>query len=973
MSENNLNDRFPEMKPINSPPTLSTINGIGTTVYGQRDYDDMTQSYVVTHWIVVLFIPIFAIGAYRVITASSGWYFLGKVPLSTSIKMWNRFLVLSIFVGISYFVWHSYTHTPEALARAKMAEAKRLLDDGNVSEAAAKYAEVVRGSTSEKGNAKAQLKDLVANHLQDADSKEVAQVLTIGAELRLPAIGETGLKLAKDRAKSNGRGALVILKAVEPIMFGQLGKDVQTQRRDILEEIVKKSPDDFEAITELAMAYDDLGQRNKCEFLLEPHKDKLGTTRAALILGRIYFDRNKDEEALKLLHPYVKAHLSSFQTSFDGYKQTLSSVENRNLTSLKSGKASDFDYAKYKSSSKAEQTKMVNDYLDKKLKNDPAVKNALKKIREHNSVVPAALDVGLLLLRRGQMASDEKARKADLEEAEKTFLAIRSAAGKNEQYQLSLGQVYYWLGKHAKGKTIFNQLLRGNGKNSQTLVSLSRAYRELGEIDEARSLAEEGYEKALMDNDKYLAAMQRALLFTSTDDQIQWLERCNLNVPSTKAEMHTARGNKAMTENNRDRAIKEFRQAIAIQETLPDSSTNLNNNGLNYLSLYRAAGKREYLDKGLAQLERAIALEPSNSILLANVADTMLETAVRDVIGDAIKLERIRQKASLRVLSYLCKNQKEQAALNAKLLDHVCFKKARRFYENLIIVSPKSFTGYNNLLAIYDRARDTRGLQNLEKRLASSNVPRHPNRANNPFRKNDPKWAELVRKTAKNDEATVAEARKLKGATLALNVSYLANDKLVLEYFEKKDYADEIVRLAEEAHNASPSIGTRGGLVAALLNRTSRDLRSANEAYHKLADKCGQSVNSTYLIAYVLSYDNPMQKDILAHADVRRVQDLLKQRMQSTPGDNSPWLWVMMRHIDEQEADEMAVRFRFNKHLHAKHNVERKLNSVSSTFAIEAYWESQITGETATAEQLWQNAVRNNVQMPTEKFPMNAK
>ena len=83
MAENSLAEKFPEMRPISAAPSLSTVNGIGMTLVGRRDYDDETRTYVKTHCFSILFIPILAAGAYRVLdTGQGGWYFLGKVPLS---------------------------------------------------------------------------------------------------------------------------------------------------------------------------------------------------------------------------------------------------------------------------------------------------------------------------------------------------------------------------------------------------------------------------------------------------------------------------------------------------------------------------------------------------------------------------------------------------------------------------------------------------------------------------------------------------------------------------------------------------------------------------------------------------------------------------------------------------------------------------------------------------------------------------
>ena len=99
----NLAERFPRMRPIKTAPGLMTINGIGCTMYGRRDLDPESGAYVKTHCFTVLFIPLLALGAYRVVDSPErGWYFLGKEPLSGFARSWNYAVAfLSICLGLS--------------------------------------------------------------------------------------------------------------------------------------------------------------------------------------------------------------------------------------------------------------------------------------------------------------------------------------------------------------------------------------------------------------------------------------------------------------------------------------------------------------------------------------------------------------------------------------------------------------------------------------------------------------------------------------------------------------------------------------------------------------------------------------------------------------------------------------------------------------------------------------------------------
>jgi hypothetical protein len=82
-------------------PTLYTLNGIGATFYGNRDFDPNTRSYVTNHWFTFFFVPVFPLGAYRVSDAGSRLYHIyGKVPLSNFLKKSRWAIVATILVLI---------------------------------------------------------------------------------------------------------------------------------------------------------------------------------------------------------------------------------------------------------------------------------------------------------------------------------------------------------------------------------------------------------------------------------------------------------------------------------------------------------------------------------------------------------------------------------------------------------------------------------------------------------------------------------------------------------------------------------------------------------------------------------------------------------------------------------------------------------------------------------------------------------
>jgi hypothetical protein len=98
---------------------MSSINGIGTTLYGKKG-EDLDGSYVATEWFIFAFLPIIPIGSFRVwkekITTSGVpliahnskiEYRRKKVPLDweqvmrTYLKTWG---VIAALLLVSFFI-----------------------------------------------------------------------------------------------------------------------------------------------------------------------------------------------------------------------------------------------------------------------------------------------------------------------------------------------------------------------------------------------------------------------------------------------------------------------------------------------------------------------------------------------------------------------------------------------------------------------------------------------------------------------------------------------------------------------------------------------------------------------------------------------------------------------------------------------------------------------------------------------------
>lgn len=92
-------------------PVMSTINGIGTTIYGREEQGD-DGAYVTTLFFVLLFIPILPLGAYLVADAGGRSYrFFGKAPLGSFSYLLGLFWLVgasgAALFGIGSTLWAS--------------------------------------------------------------------------------------------------------------------------------------------------------------------------------------------------------------------------------------------------------------------------------------------------------------------------------------------------------------------------------------------------------------------------------------------------------------------------------------------------------------------------------------------------------------------------------------------------------------------------------------------------------------------------------------------------------------------------------------------------------------------------------------------------------------------------------------------------------------------------------------------------
>jgi hypothetical protein len=177
---------------------------------------------------------------------------------------------------------------------------------------------------------------------------------------------------------------------------------------------------------------------------------------------------------------------------------------------------------------------------------------------------------------------------------------------------------------------------------------------------------------------------------------------------------------------------------------------------------------------------------------------------------------------------------------------------------------------------------------------------------------------------------------------------------------------DQLVQLADEAHTAAPSAGTRSVLTAALLTRASVTCAQGSPAYARHADRYCRSLGPSYLIPVLMSGDTELRKLLLEDADVQRVIKLTMEKGQAFPDEWSFWDWAMFRHAAPEQAAAVAEALRGDEVRRLSAILKNRLAPLAATPACDRYWMLQLDGKEGEAIAVLRGCADQGVPIPVD-------
>jgi hypothetical protein len=664
----------------------------------------------------------------------------------------------------------------------------------------------------------------------------------------------------------------------------------------------------------------------------------------------------------------VQAQLTKLRAVERNYTNAYARASAAAVQSLRNNSADADFYARYERASKAQKEELVGDYIHKWLENDATFKRAIAELKAANTIVNVTLDLGIVQLNRAQGFPDPAARKSELEAAEKTFLAIRGLAGETDEYRLFLGQVYYWLGRSKEGKDLFDQLLASRKRAFPILMQLTETLREVGDHTQAREMAEEAYRAAKDDKHKFAAAALRAHTQKDTDDQIAWLELADPSDIVTQISLNNARGEKALSQGNKQLAADYLRKAVEGYQKQPKTTSVLNNGGLACLTLYNVTGDVRDHNRGLAMLEEAISLAPSDSILLGNTMHILFYSALGDLIREQIKVDLLGENPNLGMLGHLYDDEPTRAQLYQRLRDNEKLKKCLTYLDKGLLLAPKSLDLYQQGLHIHAGFRDLAELQKLQQRLTIA----------------EPDFAESIRLTkeavsgAKDKDYLDKVQVQLRKLESLLQSPAVKEHPLTLEcvtsewiglsqsavlYGGRAD-SQKLLEAARAAYARHPSASSRAVLKEAHLYRAHEELTQQSPDYSQLAKSHRRTLTPRYLMTFLLERGGPLAEAIRRNADFQQAVALEKESGKRFPAFRSVEDWAFFRTVDPQEAAAIAQKMKEDKAGQLVDELQFQLHPMSATLALEQYWTRKMKGDEKAAAEAYAQAIRQGVPLP---------
>ncbi|HWO23179.1 MAG TPA: hypothetical protein VNO30_30765 [Kofleriaceae bacterium] len=347
---------------------------------------------------------------------------------------------------------------------------------------------------------------------------------------------------------------------------------------------------------------------------------------------------------------------------------------------------------------------LVREWGNKQIAEDPAVKRAEEALLAVADVVQISIVAGMVKLRRAQGLAGA-ARDAMLLEAERAFLAIRTEAEGQPEFQLGLGEIYARLGKSKESEAAFAAVLAKNEPHLSLRVA--SLYRDLGSVERAREVATSVYNKQGEPRVAQHAAGFLGLLETGIDDDAAegWYRKANTSEPHVRAALLDLEGRRLLRQGKRAECGSKFAEVARMH--LDSAHLSYNNAAVAHVLRYHCTSDVTALVDAEQALEKAYRAEQENPIIVGNLFGRLDSNSKVRVLGKRLDIRAVPIDGgdAERILGLMVEGPEREAILAELAAD----RSAQRAAELLLqyeVLAPSNTAPYREGFAAAELRRD---------------------------------------------------------------------------------------------------------------------------------------------------------------------------------------------------------------------------------------------------------------------------
>ncbi len=682
-----------------------------------------------------------------------------------------------------------------------------------------------------------------------------------------------------------------------------------------------------------------------CRALLEPRAAALGSGEGARVLGLLWLRAGDTERAAPLLRGYLDHHIARLITVRE--KLAAARTIERDRLLAPGGLP------------EAERAALLADSLalaaevSRRVAAQPLLEPLRAELRGERVLVGISVELASAQVRA---AADEAGtgRLQALNEARRTLLEVAPLAETTRSWLLVFGQVSYWLGDTANGAGAFETLLSAYPDDQALHFRLARLVQRLGEWNWAVGLYERVWERAEDEALRAQAALARAQASRSgVEEKITWLTRADAEDPAVRAALAMARGEQAERAGEREEAGRLYGLALEASRA-QDPEVGRNNQALALLALVRLRPDPAKLAEAIGLFEQAIAAQPREVTVLRNAAVKLFEVGLSEQLAPLLPPGLV-VVPRLEDLAFLYDDAAERAQLLEVLGASPALRRASELFARLRDLSPADPVAYKDaaLLATLGElpaleacaealSRTVLDLEAEAEQLAALYRGEPP-----------PAWLAVLAQRAALLEGGLV------GPLSALQRSYVAGSlvgvRLTGSQLGEDPAPDALVALAESAHAARPSAGSRRALLRALLFRCADRLGAA---------ELERLLGAGPALAWLATHRPAERERMRADPDLLAALALLREQRAVFAGDARLWEWGLLAALDLAEADDVAASLRADRAGTLLERVDAELAPDRISTRLHAYWRALLDGDAEEARAIVEGARAEGIPLP---------